>query len=456
MGTLGVLFGLATLIVAALRGVNILIVSLIAAGIVAVSNGQSWAEAFTVHYTGAMMGFAGAFFILFLTGAIFGRVMADSGAAQSIGLTLRQLFGDERALLIIVLASAGLTYGGVNVFIVVFALYPLGLGIVARANLPKRLLVAATGLGAATFTMTALPASPSIQNNISANTLGTPLTAQPVLGIIAAIIMFGLGMAYLNWQTRVARTRGEGFVPSAADALGDDNPEPRTLPGWQQALIPLGLVVACIVAPRLLIGTVADIGEPRSNYDSLLAFTAQQPLLWTGLALVVGILSALVLLRRFLPNVRETLSCGAESSALPLLNTAAVIGFGGVVRQTAVFDAFANAILSSDLPPLVSATLSVNVMAGIVGSASGGLQIWMSSFAQEYLRAGIDPEVLHRVATVASGGLDSLPHCGGVITMFTVMGVTHRQAYKDFAAVTVVTPVLAAAVIVALVLALGY
>lgn len=275
-----------------------------------------------------MMGFAGAFFVLFLTGAIFGRVMADSGAAQSIGLALRQLFGDERALLIIVLASAGLTYGGVNVFIVVFASYPLALALVARANLPKRLMVAATGLGAGTFTMTALPASPSVQNNISANALGTPLTAQPVLGIIAALIMFGLGMAYLNWQSRVARARGEGFVPSAADALGNEAPEPSTVPSWQRALIPLVLVVACIIAPRLLIGTVADIEEPRSSYDSLLVFTVQQPLLWTGLALVAGILSGVVLFRHFLPSVRDTLSRGAESSALPLLNTAAVIGFG--------------------------------------------------------------------------------------------------------------------------------
>jgi H+/gluconate symporter-like permease len=219
-------------------------------------------------------------------------------------------------------------------------------------------------------------------------------------------------------------------------------------------MVPLTVVVACIIAPRFLIRTVADIEQPRSSYESLLAFTAQQPILWTGLALVAGIISALVLFRRFLPSARDTLSRGAESSALPLLNTAAVIGFGGVVRQTAVFNDFARAILDSDLPPLVSATLSVNVMAGIVGSASGGLQIWMSSFAQEYLRAGIDPEVLHRVATVASGGLDSLPHCGGLITMFTVMGVTHRQAYKDFAAVTIVIPVLATAVIVALAFAL--
>ena len=456
MGTLGVLLGLTTLIVLALRGVNILIVSLVASGVVVVTNGLSWTEALSVHYTDAMMGFAGAFFVLFLTGAIFGSVMADSGGAQSIGLALRRLFGDERVLLITVLSTAGLTYGGVNVFIVVFALYPLALGLIARADLPKRLLVAATGLGAATFTMTALPASPSVQNNVSANALGTPLTAQPLLGSVAAVVMFVLGMAYLNWQARVAGERGERFVPGPTDNLGLEQGKTDRLPSWQRACIPLGVVVACIVAPRFLMYLEGNPIQPRSSYDALLVFTSRQPLLWTGVALVAGILSAVVLFRRWLPSVRATLSRGAESSALPLLNTASVIGFGGVVRQTAIFDGFASAILQSDLPPLVSATLSVNVMAGIVGSASGGLQIWMSSFAQPYLEAGVDPEVLHRVATVASGGLDSLPHSGGVITILTVMGATHREAYRDFAVVTVAIPLFATMIMVAVALALGW
>ncbi|MBI2422291.1 MAG: GntP family permease [Candidatus Hydrogenedentes bacterium] len=455
MGTLGVLAGLALLIFFALRGVNILIASLICSGVVAVSNGMPWAEALAVDYTKTMMGFAGNFFILLLTGAIFGRVMSESGAAQSVAAALRNRLGDQHALLIIVLATAGLTYGGVNVFIVVFTLYPLAVGLVHRANLPKRLLTAAAALGSGTFTMTALPASPSIHNNIAAKALGTPLTAGVVLGLAATVVMFGLGMLYLNWQTRVARQRGERFIAGPMDAVQEEQGEKLRAPGWLVSCVPLTLVVLSIMLPRFFVRFVPDLKATTNSFEHFIAFTVQQPIMWTALALVVGILAGMFLFRAFLPDLKGMLGRGAENSALPLLYTAAVIGFGGVVSKTPIFESFATFFMNSSLPPLASVAISINVIAGITGSASGGLQIWMSSFAQHYLDSGIAPETLHRVVTVASGALDSLPHCGAIVTFLTVTGVTHREGYRDIGVVTVLIPGIATVVVVILGMILG-
>ncbi len=50
--------------------------------------------------------------------------------------------------------------------------------------------------------------------------------------------------------------------------------------------------------------------------------------------------------------------------------------------------------------------------------------------------SGISPEVLHRVASMASGGMDTLPHNGAVITLLAVTGLTHRQSYPQIFVVT--------------------
>jgi H+/gluconate symporter-like permease len=447
--TIGVLLGLALLIVLALRGTNILIASIVSALVVAVTNSLAIATAFGQNYAGAMFGFAGRYFFLFLAGAVFGRVMGESGAAASIAHALADRLGARRALVIVTFATALLTYGGVNVFIVVFATYPLGVVLVQRANIPKRLLGAAIGLGSGTFTMTALPGSPSIQNVISAENLGTTLAAAPVLGLVAGAIMLALGLGYLEWQRRRAERVGDGFRPAPTDVLAEADEDQRPTPHWVLASLPLVVVVATILIPLWLASRLApDAGG--SALITVLRFAKDQQTLWPVAAMALATLLAAFSMRRFLPEIRGTLKQGADSSALPLLNTAAVIGFGGVVQATAAFDWFTGLMIGSGLPPLVSAAISVNIVAGIVGSASGGLGIWMPTLAQYYLDAGVPPAILHRVVTVAAGGFDTMPHCGVVITFFTIMGLTHREAYKDLFMICVAIPVVATVVIVAL------
>lgn len=448
LGFMGVVAGAALLIVLALRGVSVIVASILCGLVIAVANMRSPVTAIMTDYSQAAFSFAGTFFVLFVSGAIFGRVMSESHAAAAIAYALGRRLGPERTLWIGMLIAALLTYGGVNVFIVIFTVYPLGLGLMQQSNTPKRLFMAATSLGAGTFTMTAMPGSPSVHNVIMAKALGTPLTAGASIGLAASAIMIVLGMAYLERARRHAKTAGEGFVAAPTDVFPAE-PDAAKMPHWGVASLPMALVLGIILLPQWLGAwwpPAADSGRP---YAVIMRLAAENPLGWTCVAMVAGGLAGFALFRRHLPDSFGVMGRGAENAVLPLINTAVVIGFGGVVRATPVFTDFAHVLLDTGIPPLISAALAINVIAGIVGSASGALGIFTGTLSEHYLQAGVPAEVLHRVVAIGSGGLDSLPHCGAIITMLTIMGLTHKEAYKDVAVVTVIIPLIALVLIVA-------
>ncbi|WP_172153224.1 MULTISPECIES: GntP family permease [Pseudomonas] len=446
LGNAGLLAGLALLIFMALRGVNIFIAALLCALVVALSNGLQAPKALLEYFPFGPLGaftFAGKFFVLFLCGAIFGKVMAASQAASSIAQAITRSLGISRTLWVTMLVCALLTYGGVVVFVVIFTMYPLGISLMREANLPKRLFCAATALGAGTFTMTAMPGTPSIHNVIAASALGTDLFAGAWIGVAASVLMIALGMAYVQREWRLARERGEGFEANAQDLRMEQLASaPGSGPHWGLAVLPILVVLGIIMLPRLLLLSGA-IAPEQGWLGPLLGFSQQQPILWPSLALVIATGVAVMLFAGLRRNTLVLLGQGADDAIMPLLNTAAVIGFGGVVTQTPGFAQFSQWILTVDLPPLLSIFASVSVVSGIVGSSSGGLQIFMQTLAPKYLEMGVEPEVLHRIATIASGGFDSLPHCGAVIAMLMIMGLTHKQAYKDLFVVTVLIPVVA-------------
>lgn len=449
LGNLGLLAGLALLIWLALRGVNIIFASLLSALVVVLSNQLSLAQSFSEYYSFGPLGafsFAGKFFPLFISGAIFGRVMASSQFAPSIAVSLANTFGAHRTLWIIAFSCALLTYGGVVVFIVIFTLYPLGLKLLQEADMPKRLFCAALALGGGTFTLTALPGTPSVQNVIASVSLGTDLFAAPMLSMIASAVMFCGGIWYLERERKKALAAGEGFVPSPTDNLSDASLGAEDYPSWKIAVSPLVLVLLMIMGPRLLMSIAPAAIEGSGAFAQILQFAKTQMILWPSIALLTAALAAVLLSPLLRNQAIHAMGAGAEDAIMPLLNTAAVIGFGGVVVHTQGFSAFTGLLLQSDLPPLISMFGSVSLTSAVVGSSSGGLQIFMETMAPQYLAMGIEPEVLHRLAAVTSGGFDSLPHCGAVVAILTITGLTHKQAYKDLAVVTVAVPVVAALV----------
>jgi H+/gluconate symporter-like permease len=456
----GIVIALVLLMALAWRGVNVLLLApLMALLAVLFSPDTPLLASYTQVFMKALGGFVVAFFPLFLLGAVFGKLMEDSGAARVIAHGIVRGLGSSRAVLAIVLACAVLTYGGVSLFVVAFAVYPIAAALFRQADLPKRLIPGTIALGAFTFTMTALPGTPAIQNAIPMPYFGTTPFAAPGLGLIGGAVMLVLGVLWLTRRAASARSRGEGY----GDSEDQGTPAaPTVFSGalFARAIAPVVLVIALnyLLAtwwlPALDTRYLAQAVYGATSIDAVRG-------IW---AVIVALTAATVLLvllqRRELSGLAKTLDQGASSSVLPLLNTASQVGFGAVIASLAGFALLRDAVLAiAPGNPLVSMSIAVNILAGITGSASGGMSIALQTLGDTWLAmgqaAGISPELLHRVTAIATGGLDALPHNGAVITLLSICGLTHRQSYLDILVVAVLFPLLALAVVVTLGTAFG-
>lgn len=440
------------------RGLGVLwLAPLLASLAVLLSDSPPALAHFTQVFMPALGGFVIAFFPLFLLGALFGKLMQVSGAADAVAQAMGVWLGRDRAILAVVLACALLTYGGVSLFVVAFAAYPIAASLFRQAAIPKRLIPGAIALGAFTFTMTALPGTPSIQNAIPMPFFGTSLFAAPGLGVLAGGVMLGTGLLWLGLRTRWARQRSEGF--------DDDTPAGGQAPTAEATTGPRVSVWLALLPALVVVGTnfvlsrfVVPLWD--APYLGLAQFGATDLSAVQGMwSLVLALLLGIGLQVLMLLSVPKTLSSafndGARESVMPLLNTASLVGFGAVV---AVLPGFA---LLSELTtqlaggnPLVSISVAVNLLAGITGSASGGMSIALQTMGNGWLAqaqaSGMSADLLHRVTVIATGGLDALPHNGAVVTLLGICGVTHRQAYLDILVVAVLGPLLALAVVVGL------
>jgi H+/gluconate symporter-like permease len=380
-------------------------------------------------------------------------------------------------VLAVVLAGALVTYGGVSLFVAFFVLAPMAQGLFRAADIPHRMMPAAIALGTSTFTMSALPGTPALQNAIPMPFFGTTPFAAPGLGIIAAAIMLGFGLWWLGRAEAAARRAGEGYRgdPGEAAAVAADDPLLRelattarefdpaeirrghisdTAPPVTLAALPLfvvigvNLLMVMVVLPRL---DAAFLAEEHWGATSLSGVGG----VWAvATALAAAILVLVLTNRRRLPALRESMDAGANASVLPAFSVASLVGFGAVVAALPAFELVRDWVLSIDGGPLVSLAVATNVLAALTGSASGGLTIALDALGQTYMRlaaeTGIAPELMHRVAVIGSGTLDSLPHNGAVVTLLAVCGSTHGESYLDILMVAIVGALLALVAVVAL------
>lgn len=435
MDVVGLVVALLALMLMALRGVNIIIAALTSTLIVLLSNQIDIATGLNELFVSGRLGaftFMGNFFLLFVAGSVFGALMGHSGAADSIAHALAEKLGTDKALWIITLACALLTYGGVSVFVVLFSVKSLGLKLIEKANIPLKLMIGAVALGIGTFTLTALPGTPSLNNIMAAKALGTDPYAAPWLGLLGAALMFGFGMFYLE-RRRKALVTDTSVVETAIE-------HDESLPHWIPALAPILVVLLGIAFPATLSGST--LAQEDAVLGPAVAYAQSQPIFWPVISLFAGSIAVFLLLPRARVAAVQTVGDGAAAAVMPLLSTSMVIGFGSVVSQTPAFQTFVTMMTSLDASPYIALLASVNVISGITGSSAGGLQIFLATMGSSFVDMGIPPEVLHRLAAMASGGLDSLPHNGGVIAILMILGTTHRVAYRDIAVVTVAIPLL--------------
>lgn len=501
---LGIIISVLLLITLAYRGWNIAIAAPLCAFVAMIFSGAPLIAGYTEIFMPALGNFAANYFPIFLTGAIFGRLMTITGYAERIAQVLTRWLGSRFAILATVLSTAILTYGGVSSFVVVFAAYPLARELFRQAQIPRRLIPASLMLGLATFTMSAIPGTPQVQNIIPSQFFGTTTFAAPVLGLIGGALIFGLGMLWLEFRVRSLRAKGELFelietkkvvvketvgatvtsgnagtttpggaasepTGSSADASENeemDEYEAETGSKFQNLVpknswLPFLPLVAVIVMNYLAVNFIIPamdtsyLGTPQYRNRTL----SQVQSTWAVLiAMMTAILLILAINFKHIKKLASGFAEGVRNSTLPLINTGSEVGYGAVIASLAVFTAFQNGIFDLIPNALVSSVVLTAAIAGITASATGGVTIALNTFGERLVHManeqGISLEVMHRLTAMAAGSFDTLPHNGAVIVVLLVTGLTHRQAYKDIAMVTVVVPLAVVALLVPIALAM--
>lgn len=423
---LGILLGLILLVFLSYKGYSIIWVAPLSALLVALFgfgfNGEALLNSYIISYMSSLANFTQSWFPLFFLGAIFGKLMDVTGSAKSVAQLLVKFIGAKRALLSVVVSCAVLTYGGVSLFVVVFAIYPLAISLFREANLPRKLIPGAIALGAFTFTMTAFPGSPQLNNIIAGRYFNTTPYAAPILGIVSGTLMFGCGYLYLIWKQKKLIKNGEFFTEPEGEIIEQS----KHLPNPYLSIFPL-----LVVLISLYILSKTGVAITPASILSLLCGN------------ITVILLNINKYKLFIKAFNE----GGNGAVIAILNTAAAVGFGGVVKIVPGFQSLTDILLGLKASPLISEALAIILLAGATGSSSGGMGIALEALAPQYMQIaatnGINIEVFHRIATVASGGLDTLPHCGAVLTLLAVTKMTHKESYNDIGMVTCVIPIIA-------------
>ena len=416
-------FSLILLITLALRGFSIIIIAPVVSLFVMVTNGFPILETFQDTYMTGFIGYVQKYFLIFLFAAMFGKLMDDSGAARQIANLLLRLIGKNskfKVLVAIMVICTFLTYGGISLFVVIFAVLPIAKPLFKELDIPWHLFMAPFFTGIGTFTMTMLPGTPSVQNIIPTKYLGTTVTAAPLLGIIATVFVIAINLWYMKFALKRSEQRNETYANMT-------NPDKDSQEGIKD-----------IYEGRALPNVVVSLIPPIALLVVLNIFKVD--IVYTLMGIVV---LTVVLFWKNIEIKKDSINEGAVSAVLPIINTSADVGYGSVIAITAGFSIFNDVMTDIPGSPLISLFLATTALAGITGSSSGGLGIAMEALSSTYLKLGINPDAMHRVAAIASGGLDSLPHNGAVITILVASKLTHKDAYKHIFAVSVIAPLIA-------------
>ena len=447
---IGLILSLSLIIFLAYKGYSTIITAPIVALLTVLLIGGDSNKQLMVHYTEVYMGgfanFVKNYFPIFLTGAIFAKLMEEALYAKSIANFITKNLGKNKTILAVVLAGALLTYGGVSLFTVAFVLYPIANVLFKESNIPKRLIPGTIALGSFTFTMTALPGTPEIQNVIPMRYFGTDTFAAPFIGIIASVLMLVLGMVWLTYRVRKAHENLEGYGNHyIEDKFNEDN----NIPNIFLAVTPILIIFLSNLFFSKIFYQLID-GSYLSKYNLSLDNVSGT---WSVIiSIVISTLFIIITNFRKISNLNKVLNEGISNSFLPLLSSSAIVGYGSVIKSLPVFVALQSMILNVSSNPIISEALSVNIICGITASASGGLTITLDALSSTFITMSqalnISPEIMHRIASLASGGLDTLPHNGAVITTLAICSLTHKDSYKDIFITSVVIPILVTALVV--------
>ena len=425
-----VLFGLL-----AFKQVSALILAPVITIFVAVCSGLPILASLQNQFMPAAGDYVIKYFLIFFVGALFGAVYQFTGAAESIARAIVKVSKGKYAAPIIMCITGILTFGGVSGFVVFFVIYPIAIQLFREANLTRRLLPAAISAGCWTWSMYG-PGSPSIQNVIPIDILGTTPTAAFVPSLIATVASFVMIFVWLEYRARAFSKRGFYFhddrmrTQLSPEELQEDDPN-EVLPNPIVALIPIVVILVLFNAPLF-----NGAGLPVET------------------SVFAGVVLAVIF---FFPRIEggitgwvKVFNKGAADSGVSILNTAIVVGFGGVVQNTQGFTDLVASLQKLEMNPLIFVMITVAVCAGACGSASGGMGVAFNALKDVYASLGANFEYVHRIGAIAAGTLDTLPHQGAQITLLGICKCTHKEAYFDIAITQIVIPFITCFIFIAL------
>ncbi|MET3657029.1 GntP family permease [Sporosarcina psychrophila] len=419
-----IVLSLILLILLALRGFTIIIIAPIVSLFVIVLNGMPILETFQNDYMGGFVNYAKNYYLIFLFAAMFGKFMDDSGAARRIAESLLKVLGKNskyKVLVSIMVICAFLTYGGISLFVVIFAVLPIAKPLFKEMDIPWHLFLAPFFIGIGTFTMTMLPGTPSIQNIIPISYLNTSVTSGAWIGIAGTIAVLVLNLWYLKYALNRSEKKGETYTTMKNL---EDKKDEEIIDKYANKKLP-NLMLS--MTPPILLLVLLNL--------------LKIEVLFT---LMISVLICTIVFWNYIDMKKETINIGATNAVLPLINTSADVGYGAVIAATSGFAIFVDIMTNVPGSPLISLYIATTALAGITGSASGGLGIAMETLSETYVNLDLDPNAIHRIAAMASGGLDSLPHNGAVITTLVVTGLTHKDGYIHVFMTCVIAPILSA------------
>lgn len=390
-----------------------LFVTVLASAITILLSGMAFWESMTDAYLPRFVSQYSNYFLLFAFSALFAKLLGDTGAAQSIAYKLSRLakkcHGHEKvaAVLCIALIQAVLTYGGISLFVVSYTVVLIGKSLFEELNVPWKLYVCSS-IGSSSFTAAMLPGTPQLTNIVPTTYFGTTTTAAPVLGLICSAFVIALSVMWVFFQVGRCERAGEGFYPTGAgivEALKGKELEVDELPLWQ-------CVVPSIFLLIVLNGTSA--GTTMS-----LVYTCIFTYIWFMLFPAT----------RTKLNMTEAARGAVTNCNQSIAALASAAGFGGVVAATPGFQLILNSLDAIPGGPLVEIIVSINLVAGFCGSSSSGLSTALPILSERFLSYGIPPQALHRLCSIASVGLDSLPHSSAVANNYYIQRISYKDGY---------------------------
>ncbi|WP_394233672.1 GntP family permease [Niallia oryzisoli] len=452
-----ILLALAMLMFIAYKGFSVIIFAPLCALFAILLTEPSWLLPWYSNvFMGKMVEYIQLYFPIFLLGALFGKVVEMSGLARSIATTLIQVLGKKQAMLVIVLLAAILTYSGISLVVVAFAIYPFAANLFRQSNIPKRLIPGTIALGSFTFTMDALPGSPQVQNVIPTTFFGTDIYAAPLLGIVGAIFIFIVGMLYLTSRRKKAEKAGEGYDCFGTIKEEDSGVVDLTVQeGIGRKILAFVPVVLVAVLNKVFTTVIPNWYPNGFDFEAIgmAAFpnieTTKVIGIWSvEIALIVGIIATILYNHKpVVMDFKEGTKIGVAGALLAIMNSATEYGFGAVISNLPGFGSIRDGIASVFNHPLINGAITTNVLSAVSGSASAGIAISLGMMSEKYIawanELNIPLEVMHRAISMASGGMDTLPHNGAVITLLAITGLTHKQSYKDIFAITIIKTIAA-------------